>query len=80
MTNVTTAIKQNIKITVDAIVFGYNQENGISVLLIKRKIEPYTQQWALPGGFVLDDEAVAGHIWRQAGRIHLQRCLQWNGV
>ncbi|MDN5288128.1 MAG: hydrolase [Mucilaginibacter sp.] len=65
MTNVTTAIKQNIKVTVDAIVFGYNQENGISVLLIKRKIEPYTQQWALPGGFVLDDETLEAAVERE---------------
>ncbi|QJD97785.1 NUDIX hydrolase [Mucilaginibacter robiniae] len=51
-------ISQHIKVTVDAIVFGYNQEQGISVLLIKRKIEPYTLQWALPGGFVHDEETL----------------------
>lgn len=64
-------IEQNIKVTVDAIVFGYNQESGISVLLIKRKIEPYINDWALPGGFVLNnetlEEAVARELKEEAG-------------
>lgn len=64
-------IKQDIKVTVDAVVFGYNQESGISVLLIKRKIEPFQQQWALPGGFVLDqetlEEAVERELQEEAG-------------
>ena len=64
-------IKQDIKLAVDAIVFGYNQENGISVLLIKRKIKPFINQWALPGGFVLNreslEEAVARELKEEAG-------------
>lgn len=64
-------IKQHIQVTVDAIVFGYNQESGISVLLIKRKIEPFLHQWALPGGFVLDhetlEEAVKRELREEAG-------------
>ncbi|WP_316843006.1 NUDIX hydrolase [Pedobacter gandavensis] len=64
-------LDQNIKVTVDAIVFGYNQESGISVLLIKRKIEPYINEWALPGGFVLNhetlEEAVARELQEEAG-------------
>lgn len=58
-------IKQDIKITVDAIVFGYNQENGISVLLIKRKIDPFKNEWALPGGFVLDQETLEEAVERE---------------
>jgi len=42
-------------LTVDAIVF-VNDENGTSVLLIERGIEPYKGKWALPGGFVNIDE------------------------
>ncbi len=56
MTKTTSTIKQDIKVTVDAIVFGYNQGNGISVLLIKRKIAPFQHEWALPGGFVKNEE------------------------
>jgi len=42
-------------LTVDAIVF-VKDENGTSVLLIERGIEPYKGKWALPGGFVNIDE------------------------
>jgi 8-oxo-dGTP diphosphatase len=42
-------------LTVDAIVF-VNDENGTSVLLIERGIEPYKGKWALPGGFVNSNE------------------------
>ena len=49
---------QNIKIAVDAVVFGYNKENGLSVLLIKRKYSPFQGEWAIPGGFVQDDESL----------------------
>lgn len=65
MTKTTAPINQDIKVTVDAIVFGYNQENGISVLLIRRKIEPYINEWALPGGFVLDDETLEEAVERE---------------
>lgn len=59
------SIEQHIKLTVDAIVFGYNQENGVSVLLIKRKIEPFINKWALPGGFVQDDEPLESAVERE---------------
>lgn len=65
MTKSTFEIKQDIKVTVDAIVFGYNQEHGISVLLIKRKIDPFKNEWALPGGFVLDQETLEEAIERE---------------
>lgn len=44
-------------LTVDVVVFGY-QEAGLSLLLIKRGIEPFKDQWALPGGFVRVDESL----------------------
>ena len=44
-----------IKVAVDAIVFGYSKADGVSVLLIQRKYEPYKKSWAIPGGFVLDE-------------------------
>lgn len=71
MTSAESFVEQDIKVTVDAIVFGYNQENGISVLLIKRKIEPYINEWALPGGFVFNhetlEEAVERELQEEAG-------------
>lgn len=58
-------IDQNIKLTVDAVVFGYNREEGVSVLLIKRKIEPFIHQWALPGGFVRNGESLEDSVYRE---------------
>lgn len=37
-------------VTADNVVFGYNG-SGLSILLIKRGIEPFKGEWAFPGGF-----------------------------
>lgn len=58
-------MKQDIKVSVDAVVFGYDQENGISVLLIKRKNEPFQKMWALPGGLVLNQESLDHAVTRE---------------
>lgn len=57
--------QQNIQVAVDAIVFGYSKEVGVTVLLIKRKYEPYQGTWAIPGGFVHDDEALEDAVERE---------------
>lgn len=50
-------IKQNIKIATDNVVFGC--DNGkLKVLLIKRKIEPFDNNWCLMGSFVDDNETL----------------------
>ncbi len=46
---------QNIKLTVDALVFSQSGEHW-QLLLIERGNEPYKGMWAFPGGFVEDDE------------------------
>ena len=43
-------------VTADCIVFN-REGDTISVLLIKRKNEPYKDYWAFPGGFVNIDES-----------------------
>ncbi len=53
-----------IKITVDAIVFGYNA-GKISILLIQRKYEPFKGRWAIPGGFVLEEESLEDAVHRE---------------
>jgi 8-oxo-dGTP diphosphatase len=58
-------MKQDIKVSVDAVVFGYDQEQGISVLLIKRRNEPFQKMWALPGGLVLNDESLDEAVNRE---------------
>ncbi|WCT13518.1 NUDIX hydrolase [Mucilaginibacter jinjuensis] len=56
---------QNIKVAVDAVVFGYTSKEGLSVLLIKRNIKPFKDSWALPGGLVRDDESLEEAIQRE---------------
>jgi 8-oxo-dGTP diphosphatase len=56
---------QNIKIAVDAVVFGYSKNDGVSVLLIQRKYGDYRGNWALPGGFVGNDEGLEDAVHRE---------------
>lgn len=60
-------MKQDIKVSVDAVVFGYDKGEGISVVLIKRKNEPFQKMWALPGGLVLNDESLDDAVERELG-------------
>ena len=54
-----------MKVAVDAIVFGYSKNDGVSVVLIQRKYEPFKNGWALPGGFVLEDESLETAVKRE---------------
>ena len=56
---------QNIQVAVDAIVFGYSKEKGVSILLVKRKYDPFKGSWAIPGGFVLDQESLEDAVARE---------------
>lgn len=55
----------NIKVAVDAIVFGYSKQEGVSVLLIQRKYPPFQNSWAIPGGFVLEEESLEEAVKRE---------------
>lgn len=54
----------SIRLSVDAVVFGY-ESGKISILLIKRKYEPFKGQWAIPGGFVLTNESLESAVERE---------------
>ncbi|MEO1260843.1 MAG: NUDIX domain-containing protein [Bacteroidota bacterium] len=54
----------NIKLAVDAIVFGYQHEQ-LFVALVKRKYEPFAGHWAIPGGFVHEDENLETAVKRE---------------
>ena len=43
-------------VTTDAVAFALSPEGGLRLLLIRRGNEPYKGRWALPGGFVDEDE------------------------
>ena len=45
-------------VTTDAVVLGFDGE-ALNVLLIKRGLEPYKGMWALPGGFLKQDDLSA---------------------
>ena len=48
-------------VTTDCVIFGYDSKEGLSVLLIKRGVEPYKDHWAFPGGFIrMDEDAETG--------------------
>ncbi|SKC02728.1 8-oxo-dGTP diphosphatase [Soonwooa buanensis] len=56
---------QNIKVAVDAVVFGYFENKELHILLIKRNIEPFLDSWALPGGLVKNEETLEEAISRE---------------
>nr|WP_294927619.1 NUDIX domain-containing protein [uncultured Flavobacterium sp.] len=56
--------KQNIKVAVDAIVFGY-QNNQLYILLIQQKFGTQESYWALPGGLVQNEESLQEAVKRE---------------
>jgi len=44
-------------LTVDCVVFGLDEED-LKILLIQRDLPPFEGKWALPGGFVRNDESL----------------------
>lgn len=49
---------EKILVAVDCIIFGF-QEGKLKLLLFKRKVEPFRNEWSLLGSFVKNDEDVA---------------------
>lgn len=56
--------KGKIRLSVDAVVFGY-EEDKLTVLLVKRKYDPFQGKWAIPGGFVLPEESLEEAVKRE---------------
>lgn len=55
----------HIRLAVDAVVFGYEPHEGLSVLLIRRKVDPFKGSWALPGGLVKENESLETAVERE---------------
>lgn len=53
-----------ISVTVDVVVFGV-RDRELKVLLIKRKISPFKDSWAIPGGFVREKESLESAARRE---------------
>ncbi len=56
--------KQEIRVAVDAIVFGY-QYGQLYVLLIQQKFGTKENHWALPGGLVKNKESLSDAVKRE---------------
>ena len=54
----------NISLAVDAVLFAY-RDKKLYTLVVKRKYEPFQNEWALPGGFVLEEENLQEAIIRE---------------
>lgn len=53
-------------LTVDCVVFGLDlSQNELSLLLVQRKLAPFRNQWALPGGFVRVGEGLESAARRE---------------
>jgi 8-oxo-dGTP diphosphatase len=65
-------------LAVDCVVFGLDDED-LKLLLIQRELEPYAGQWALPGGFVHENEGIEDAARREleeetgVGRVFLEQ-------
>lgn len=50
-------MKQNISVTVDAVIFK-DLDSEPKILLVERKNNPFKNGWALPGGFLEEGESL----------------------
>jgi len=51
-------------LTTDCVIFGFDGKD-LNVLLIKRGVEPYEGAWAIPGGFLRNDETAEAGALRE---------------
>lgn len=58
--------KWRLLVAADIVVFSFI-ENKLNVVLIKRKFEPGAGQWAIPGGFVRENESLEQAALRELG-------------
>lgn len=52
-------------LTVDCIIFGLDESSRLKVLLIQRGHDPFKDHWALPGGFVDENETLEAAALRE---------------
>lgn len=57
-------MNQNIKVAVDAVVFGY-KDNELKVVLIQQKFGTNQNFWALPGGLLNENETLLDAVKRE---------------
>lgn len=60
---------KNIDVYVDAVLFCFDRAQGVKIVLYKRSTEPFKHRWALPGGYVHDDESLEKAVQREVEDI-----------
>ena len=76
---------QNIKIAVDAVIFTI-KDNALHVLLIQMQKQPFTNDWAIPGGLIEDEEttlqAAERILFSQTGvsGVYLEQLMTFDDV
>ena len=66
-------------VTTDCVIFGFDND-GLSVLLVQRGIEPYKGHWAFPGGFLnMEEDAETGALreLKEETGLHAERIVQF---
>lgn len=58
------SLRKNAAITVDLVILTV-RDDALAVLAVRRGVPPYKGRWALPGGFVGDDEDLAAAALRE---------------
>lgn len=53
-----------MKLTVDIVIFTILNEQ-LQLLLIQRLLDPFKNEWALPGGFILENETTENAAKRE---------------
>ncbi|HEU4647741.1 MAG TPA: NUDIX domain-containing protein [Gemmatimonadales bacterium] len=58
--------RSGIRVTVDVVIFAIRDET-LQVLLVQRGVAPFQGRWALPGGFIREDESLEAAALRELG-------------
>lgn len=90
------SIYQRPSVTVDMLIFtvvdeekeNYRKlpEKSLKLLMVKRGVHPYIGQWALPGGFVIENESIDEAAFRELKTetniddVYMEQLYTWGDV
>src|SRR5215471_2210363 len=74
-----------LSVTVDIVLFTI-RDRQLLVLLIRRSVKPFANRYALPGGFVLEDESLDAAAVRElreetgVDKVYLEQLYTFGGA